>query len=744
MRNLPKRVSLRLLLTSAAMLPATAYSQDTTVLSPIVVEGGGQTAPQTESQAGAATSQSVTGAREGEEGYLAETSTSATKTDTPVIETPQSISTVTREQLDDQNPQTVGQALTYTAGVLSNVDPISRYDSLFIRGFGGFGTNTRTVDFLDGLKMPRGQAWGIPSVDPFLLDRIDVLKGPSALLYGQTSPGGLVNQVSRMPSAIPYNELRVEGGSYGRLQGGFTSRGPIDELGKWQYSFTGIGRSSGTRYNDVDEERYAVAPALAWQPSADTRLTLLGHYQRDPEGGYFNSLYPTFLAPAQYAPYLDSEFNVGDPSFDHFERDQYGAGYIFEHRFNDVLSFESRLRYAGLETTFQGLQMTQPTPTDIINGTIPRQAARAFEEAQGIATDNHAQFDFATGGIGHKVLTGIDFQRTTNDFEFLLSGAQPLDVINPQYGLPVGPFMSVSDTSQTLEQTGIYVQDQMSLGGLRVVLGVRHDRAEQDTVNRPTDLAPTSSVSQQSSEETSYRAGALYLFDNGLAPYASYSTSFEPVIGVDADGNAFVPTTAQQWEAGIKYEPRFAKALFTFSAFDITQQNVLVPNPDNTNFNIQEGEIRSRGLEFEARGNATRNLELIGALTLLDTEVTESTTAANIGKRPQAVPEYFGSLWANYSFDTGALAGLTIGGGVRYVGSHYADDANTVKAPAYTVYDAALQYDLAALDPELEGIEATLNVSNLTDKEYYASCSTDFYCQFGNRRQVLAGLRYRW
>lgn len=157
------------------------------------------------------------------------------------------------------------------------------------------------MSYLDGLKLPRGQAFAQTSIDPFLLDRIDVLKGPSALLYGQISPGGLVNQISRLPSAQPYNEVRIQGGTDSRVQTGLTSRGALSEDGSLQYGISMIGRRAETRYDDVDEKRFGIAPSLRWQPDADTSLTISGYYQKDPEGGYFNSLYPRFLAPLTIA-----------------------------------------------------------------------------------------------------------------------------------------------------------------------------------------------------------------------------------------------------------------------------------------------------------------------------------------------------------------------------------------------------------------------------------------------------------
>lgn len=665
----------------------------------------------------------------------AKSTRSATKTATPVMETPQSVTTVTRKQIDDQNPQTISEALRYTAGVLSDRDLNSRYDSVFLRGFGAFGTATSYVNYLDGLKLQRGQAFATPSIDPFLLDHVDVLKGPAALLYGQVSPGGLVNQVSREPSNVQSNEVRLEVGTDGRVQSGLYSTGPITSDGTLQYGIGVVGRSSGTRYDDVDEKRLGIAPSLKWQPDEDTSLVISGYYQRDPEGGYFNSLYPKFLAPAGYAGFLSRNLNVGDPNYDAFERTQYGIGYKFEHSFDEQVTVRSNFRYSGVDTDMQSLQMNGPMSAA---GLIPRWAVHSIEDARGFSFDNQAEFKFDTGAVRHTLLAGLDIQHSSSSWEYLLGGATSLNVTNPVYGGTAGPFMTAINNDQSLRQTGIYLQDQIEIGGLRGVFGVRQDWANQDTDNL---LAGTST--ERSDSATSYRAGLLYLFDNGMAPYVSYSTSFEPSTSVDATGSPFKPTEAQQYEVGIKYQPSGLDAVFTLSAFDIRQQNVVYYNA-SSGFNEQQGEIHSRGLEFEARGNLTRNLELIAAISLLDTEVSESGITSVIGNRPQAVPRYYGSLWANYTVDSGALEGLSIGGGIRFVGSSYSNDTNTVKADGYTLLDAALGYDFGAKNPNLKGLQATLNVTNLLDKEYYSSCSSTYYCQYGNGRTVLAGLRYKW
>ncbi|RBP83782.1 TonB-dependent siderophore receptor [Marinomonas rhizomae] len=666
-----------------------------------------------------------------EEQYLEDDSSSATKSTVSVLETGQSISVITRKQMDDQNVKTVKEALNYTSGVLSTTNVTSRYDGVFIRGFGGFGTATRAVDFLDGLKLPRGQGFLVPSIEVFLLDRIDVLKGPSALLYGNTSPGGVVNQVSRSPDSTSYNEANIKIGTDNYLQGSITSQGTIDKEGEWQYSLTGVSTSAGSQYDGVSEERFALAPVITWTPDSKTQLTLSAFYQEDPEGGYFNSIYPSSLADSEYKSSLNRDLNVGDPSFDSYEQEQYYVGYALDHAISDMVSISSKARYFSAEQDFQGMQMSGELTSD---GLLPRAAAHSIEDVESFVADNFIQLDFSAGGMQHTALAGLDYQQTTSNWEYLYGSVDSLDVTSPVYGITVGSLSTYTDSKQTQKQTGLYLQDQIKAGRLTALLGTRYDWTKQETENNLTD-----STSKQSSGASSHRAGLHYLFDNNIAPYVSYSTSFEPTVGVDVDGNNFIPTEAEQWELGVKFEPSSMDALVTLSVFDITQQNVLTAG-STAGYYVQQGEVQSRGIELEARGKLSKKLELIGAITGLDTKTTESTVAANIGKRPQTSPEYYASLWANYMF----FDGLSIGSGVRVVGSSYADDANTIKTDGYTLFDAKVSYNLGALNPLLKNIDTTLSISNVFDKEYYASCSYNYYCQYGDGRELLLTGSYKW
>lgn len=705
-------VLIALILTASMNLNTWAAAQEVIYLEPIVIT---QEVPDTSNS------------------YLLSEMRSATKTDTDILETPQSLTILTRKQFDDQNTQTVGQALRYTSGVLSEIDASTRYDSVFLRGFGGFGTATEFVSYLDGLRLPTGQAFAKPAIDPFLLDRVDILKGPSALTYGYSSPGGLVNMVSRTPDGSTGGEARLELGTYGRVQIGGEQHGVLDADGDFQYSIAAMARASGTRYEGVDDERYSVAPKLVWEPTDRTRVTVGGYYQQDPEGGYFNSIYPTSLAGV-YAPYLTRDLNIGDPDFDSFDRTQWGIYTGVEHAFANNLVFRSKLRFGEVEADMSGIQMTAALSS---TGEIARSALISEEQARGFAWDSNLEYGFQTGGLTHTLLVGADVTWNDSDWNYQYSAASSLDVTDPSYGDFSGTFFTLIDRRQVQRQQSVYISDQIEFGNFHAVLGTRYDQVETET-----DDYLSSTSSTQDSDDTTYRAALSYRFENGVAPYASYSTSFEPEIGTDENGDAYEPITSQQLELGLKYQPDGLDALFSVAAFDITQQKVLTPGETLFTY-VQTGEVRSRGLEFEARGNILSDLEAIAALTLLDTEVTQSSDESIIGNAPQAVPDHFGSLWLNYSFG-GNLTGLALGGGVRIVGSSYGDDENTLKADGYTLTDLAVSYDINRFGGVWSGADVALNVRNLFDEEYYASCSFDFYCQYGEGRIITASLRKTW
>ncbi|WP_431484285.1 TonB-dependent siderophore receptor [Pseudomonas solani] len=665
-------------------------------------------------------------------GYVAERSAAGTKTDTPLIRTAQSVSVVTRDQMDDQGVTSVAQALRYAGGTFAEYRGSShRVDEVFSRGFG------YTPTYLDGLSFG-GESRS--QVDPWMLERVELIHGPASVLYGQASPGGLLAMTSKRPSQDARNALQLGVGTDSLRRGAFDLNGQLDEAGTLLYRLNGVLSKGQAEVDHVDEERHALAPALTWQPDEDTRLTLLGYYQHDPEAGYRNFWPTEGVANSGRFGRLSRHFDVGDPDFYKSEREQSSLGYQFEHRFNDLLTFRQNLRYLQEDADYR--QMVFMTMT--ADGRYLRRAPSASrEELKQWMVDNQLQFDFQTGPLAHTLLAGVDYKRTRLDTDTARDlnwfNNYLLDSQNPVYHVPVGTLTTIDDNSQRAEQLGAYLQDQIEWGGWNLMIGGRKDRSEVETDNHLADTRVT-----VKDDKFTGRVGLLYAFENGISPYASYSTSFEPELSSGAPGSSpFKPTTGKQTEVGVKYQPVGTEALFTLAWFDLTQRNVVAWD-SNLGYNVQNGEVHSRGLEFEARGNLGENLELVGSFTYLKPEVTESAQAGVEDMQPARQPNHLASLWGTYQLATLGVPGLSVGAGARYVGSSYGDARNTYKVASVTLFDAMLGYELKFLAPELEGASVQLNASNLTDKVYAASCAGSDSCFYGASRTLTANLNYAW
>ncbi len=659
-------------------------------------------------------------------GYVARTTTVGTKTGASILETPQSISVVSRQQMDDQAAQTLDQVLRYTAGVYSQDNDL-RSDQLSIRGFGA-------DSYLDGLKLNRTAWFATPRVDPWFLERVDVLRGPASVLYGQSGPGGLVDMRSKRPTDSPLHVLQMSVGSDDRYQAGFDLGGSLDEQGDVTYRLTGLGRMADTQTDHIKDQRIAIAPSLTWNIDDDTRLTLLASYQYDPEGGLFNPVpaYGTVLHNPNGR--LHPNDYLGDPDRDRFKRNQFSLGYEFSHRFNDTWSFRQNLRYLHDDVDYYQTSLTGPLSVDL--RTAPLWANVNHEHLGQFALDNQLQSDFSTGAVKHTVLIGADFQRLMQKIN---RGGQyfpnAIDIYHPNFSaLPRVPVSVQQYTTQS--QFGTYLQDQLSLGHWRWLIGARQDwaRTYDDQNNARTDA--NLSHTRQHDEKLTWRSGLSYVLDNGLAPYVSYSESFQPQLGTDRLGATFKPTTGKQYEAGIKYQPVGSRSLYSAAVFDLRQQNVLTPDDVNPNFTVQKGEIRSRGIELEGHTEVTANLSLIGFFTWMDQRVLASN-GIDKGKHPTGIPGKSASLWADYTFYEGALSGVGFSAGARYFGPSYGSADNTLRVPSRTLFDAGAHYDI-------EHWRLALNASNLFNKEYLAYCSNGFLCYWGATRSLQASVTYQW
>jgi iron complex outermembrane recepter protein len=650
--------------------------------------------------------------------YVSTGSRSATKSSAPLVEIPQSVTVISRDQIDLLSWTSLQQSVRYTAGALGeNFGPDERYDWITVRGFS-------PVQYIDGLQAPIGSVNNV-GTDLYGFESIDILKGPSSVLYGSSPPGGIVNMRSRRPEDQFRGEVGGQYGSFDHMQVNFDVTGPLSD--RISGRLTGLYRDRGTQVDFMDSERVYIAPALTAALTPDTELTLLAYLQQDrienPSTGFLPAYGTSLPNPLGKVPVGR---NLGEPGVNFYDRDQYGVGYDFSHEFSDSFTLQQNVKYFSSETESRAIYGVGLVDDDF-NGvpddfrTVNRFDFPFNEDVNSLNADTRAHFDFVTGGLQHALLVGVDFRRYEIQSEFAFAFAPQLDLFEPVYGAPVGEPTFFPFADQVQRQTGFYVQDQVRVGRMTVTASARHDRVSTDG-GVPSD------------SELSYRAGLNYVLDSGFAPYVQAARSFQPTPGTDFGGNHFEPSTGEQFEAGIKYDGRnlsrdwrlFASA----AAYTLTQENVLTADPVNQFFSIQTGEVEVKGAEFELVARYRDRLSINASYGFTDSEITRST-GADLGKRLTMVPEHMASLLVDYTVPAGPLAGVGAGLGTRYYSETYGDPANQWRSGSVTLFDATLHYNLDAW-------RFALNANNLTDEIYVARCSSAADCFYGTRRVVTA------
>ncbi len=678
------------------------------------------------------------------EGYNATHSSVATKTSMPLVRTSQSVSVVTREQIDKQGSMTVAEAVRYTPGVLSNpYGNTRRYDYLAMRGI-----NDGSVDniIIDGLKsMGDPGSYSSLQIDPYFIERIDVLKGPSSVLYGRSNPGGLASLTTKRPQFTEAARIDLSYGSNDYKSLGFDVTGPLNE--NIAYRVLGVSEDADSQVDHVEETRYALMPSLAIYLNDDTSLNLYAYLQHDPNGGYHGSLPASGTLEKRNGERLSGSFFEGDPDIEEFKRTQKMVGYEFQHRFNDVWSARQNFRY--LDAEVENSQVWQSGYYGPTSNLLYRGFSGGEESLHAWIVDNMLQADFSTGSVLHTVVVGLDYQSTKNKTldEYDYSTVSPLDIANPIY--TSNDLVGLATSSNALrrqKQAGLYVQDLIELDNWNFSFGLR-----QDWYDVSIDDAIKGKDANQG-EKLSGHAGVLYAFDNGVSPYLSYSTSFNPTSNYSSGAQILKPTTGKQWEAGVKFQPVGRNDLYTLSFFTIEMENLFAKENSlvTDNFYKGVGGMKSRGVELEARVSVTERLRLLGSVTLNDVEYSKhyftfDTSGAVVnakGNTPYQTPERMASLWADYNFAEGLLSGLNIGGGARYVGYSWGNDAHDFKVPSYTLFDASIGYDLRRLG--LLGTSVRLNANNLTDEYYVASCYSASSCYLGAERNVVATITHQF
>lgn len=651
--------------------------------------------------------------------YVPISGRSATKTDTPFHQVPQTISAVTQTQLQERKPSNLLEILSYTPGAYVNqygFDP--RFDMFKLRGIDmGY-----TGIFRDGLRQ-YNTSNGVFRLEPYGLQAATIVKGPSGSLYGASSAGGIIDLISKRPSEVPLREIQLQTGSFRHAQTAIDFTGPANAENTLLYRMTGLWRKADTELGDaVKNDRFYIAPAITWQPDNDTRFTILSNFMDATTGG-------TAAYANKYDPITGKNMGAthefaGDARFNKFYQKQAQIGYELDQRIAENIMLHQRLRYSYLTAKQQYVFANTPGIGDETN--------------QGFATDTYLEADLQTGQIAHKLIGGLDFN-TNSSKSFSGYGTKPFTATT------YVPAFTTEDRQQQ-RGIGIYLQDQLELDAWRLTLGLRHDWLKSD-LQTGAYQARLDEYSRSDSKTTG-RAALAYVIDSGLTPYIGYGTSFVPNASVlEADANAIrrqaLPTTGRQIEAGLKYAIPSTNAYINAAIFRIDQDNATIfETSSGINHPIQL-DLRSQGFELEAVGKFDNGFSLTASYAYNDVTIRR-LTEQTVGNTLNASPYHTASIWAGYDFESGPLFGLGLNAGVRYTGSSFGDNIHSVQLnnqPRFIV-DAAIRYDLGQLAPTLKGTQIQVNATNLLN-EVKQICSSG-YCYWDKGRSVLATLQYRF
>lgn len=705
------------------------------------------------------------GGATGDQGFAPNSAITGAKTDTPINEIPQIVNVITREELDKRGVEDFNQALAYTPAVRVTDYPGGQGGpTIYIRGFQSINQEGL---YQDGLRA--GFNGYDEKFDTFPYERIDILKGPASVLYGRAQPGGIVSLTTKRPTETPFGEIELQGGSNDRKQGTIDVGGPIDEEGKFLYRISGLIRDADSQVDFTRDDRRYIAPAFTWKPTEDTKLTLLGSYSWSKAGGSEQSLPASGTIDSNANGRLKRGLFLGDPDYNTELLQAGQIGGILDHNFNDQISFHSTTRAEWTKSKYDtmlswdGGTLYDPQAdgtcgpaagidpnTDGVAGNercYSRLPQRRRQHSRAFLTDNNFVFRADTGPLSHKIVAGVDFQDYRRDEKRFNGNPSGIDVFDPDYGnADLSTLTPAFDLVAKIKQTGLYARDQIKLDRWILTLGLRHDWAKTSLNN--FDGGPGSFASKD--EKTTYQAGLGYEFESGVTPYVSYSTGFNAQPVAKVGGLPFEPTTSEQYEAGVKYQPKGQDGYLAAAVFDITQKNVPTPVLGAPGFFLQTGEVNVKGFEIEGKVKLTGGLSALAAYTYLDTEVTKDVGIPALGfpskegNRLQNAPKHQASLWLDYEMQAGsALDGLRFGGGVRYMGKT-TDANNILKVKDYTLFDASASYDLGKANPQMKGFTVKVEAQNIGDKRYY---TPGFYANGvfeGYRRQVLASVSYRW
>ncbi|MEM8807271.1 MAG: TonB-dependent siderophore receptor [Cyanobacteria bacterium P01_G01_bin.38] len=669
----------------------------------------------------------VTGEQDDDDYFVLEAST-ATRTNTPLRDIPQSIQVIPRQVIEDQQAIGLEDVLENAAGVTFLGNNAGRGLEFSIRGFDNVPV------LRDGFLLPNfiGDA-AEPEVAN--LERVEVLRGPASVLYGQAEPGGVVNLVTKQPLSEPYYNLQFQVGNGGFVNPSIDLSGPLTADGRVLYRLNALYRQEDS-FRDYDNnlERFFIGPTLTWLISDQTDLTVNLEYIDDREP--LDSGLVPFGDGIEPIP-LDLVLNNPE---DTVEQDYLNIGYALEHRFSENWQLRNQFRFTS--SNFEGDVFPIPLFVDESTGILTRAFTFQETEVDTYSLYTNIEGKFNTGSIEHTLLAGIDLTRWNQESSsgFDPSAVSLINIFDPVYPDPssfpardsLPPFDFLNNPIET-EQLGIYLQDQIDiLDNLIIVAGLRYNTVNQETTDRFTDA-----VTEQYDDAFVPRIGVVYQPIESISLYANYSRSFVPNSETDADGNFLDPEEGEGFEVGIRGEIIENRLAATLAYFDITKQNVATsdPDPNNPFSSVATGEQRSRGVDFNLTGEILPGWNVVASYAYIDAEVTEDNDADLVGNRLFGAPEHSASLWTTYEIQSGDLQGLGFGLGLNFVGEQEGDLANSYQIDSYFLANAALFY-------QRNDWQAQLNIDNIFDVDYVRASGVRNGINRGEPLTIRASISY--
>lgn len=650
------------------------------------------------------------------QGYRATRSASATRTDTALSEIPQAISIIPSAVLDDLGSHSVERALDFAGGVSrqNNFGGLTLYE-YSVRGF------TTSEFYKDGFSANRGY----PSTpDAANIERIEVLKGPAASLYGRGDPGGTVNIVTKKPQAERFARLQTSAGSWDRFRSALDVNTPLDELGDLLARLNLAVEDNHSFRDHVGSQRVFAAPSLSWQLSPDTLLRLEAELVR-----HRSVLDRGEVAPENKLGSVSRSTFLGEPNDGHVSNDNNLLQASLEHALND----DWRLRLAS---HFKEGSLAGYASEALSLANDGRTLTRRFRERDTSWHDSISQAelhgDLSIAGMQHRLLLGAEYENyRKNERVTEVRPRSTIDIYDPLYGRPrPDGARSGSDAHEQVQSQVLNLQDQIAFSErLRGLIGVRIERFEQTIDNRVNGAR-----SQQNHDAITQRVGLLYQLTPAVALFANASTSFKPNNGLDRSDRAFDPEQGIGYEAGLKLDLLDDRLSATLAAFHLTKENVLTADPVDASFQAAAGEARSQGFDLQVSGQLSDALRLIGAFAFINAEVTDGDQALPAGSRLLGVAQQSGSLLGVYEFQDGWLRGSDIGAAFNYVGDRSGQAGSDFSLPAYHTVDLLAHY---AFSPR---IKVGANLNNLLDEKYYERSYSNLWVMPGEPRNLSVNL----